>query len=346
MKQKKPLVTICLPYYNGEKFVTETLISIFSQTYKNTELVVGDNASSSNFDLKKEIERLVEEYCYQGNVRILSHSENLGYAGNCNSMIAIANGEYVAIYHSDDIYNDNIIEKQVDVLSRNHDVIGCFTDFSFMNSDGIERPTTFLDRLRSKKYASVSYNYPEYIESLVEHNHNPFFCPSSMVRRDVYLQVGGYDERLTYVEDQDMWSRLLLAKKNARLHIIKEKLVKYRLHPKQGSAIYSSHIRDEESPLIKHLSVHLQSTFSNDEFSAKYKNKLDRLKAIDALRQAFFMIVRAKHNDFYRYAELIKRSREFDVLDVRIGHQFMYSLFQNLPVKMSFFLLKTAQRLG
>lgn len=326
-----PLVSICIPTYNSVKYIEETLKSIISQTYENIEIIIGDNASTDN------TEKVVNEIIGNSNRKIqyYKNKENLGYSGNCNKMISVAKGEYVAIYHSDDIYEPNIIERQVELLENNKTLAGCFTKFSMIDSYGNEKNSRNYKITKSVSSAITQYNYSDFIYMLLKHFCNPFFCPSSMIRKRNYLEIGGYDEQVTITEDQDMWLRLL---NQNDLAIINEKMVRYRIHSEQGSAIYSDTSRKDISPMVSHLSRHLQKKFGKDEYSKIYKTKIDRLGAIDDLRLSFSSI---KNNEgFSEFSSFISKSKRKYMLKLSDYTFILYFVIQRVPSFVSFIMLK------
>jgi len=328
-----PLVSICIPTYNAEKYIIETLISIAKQTYKNIEIIIGDNASSDN------TEQLVKSFIKEHDLQILyyKNTENLGYSGNCNKLIGLANGEFIAIYHSDDIYVSTIVEEQVNILVDNTNISGCFTLHSVIDSNSVESKRWF-DKLKHKKCVDVTfYDYNKYIDMIINHSQNPFFCPSSMVRKEAYNSVGGYNPEINFIEDQDMWFRLL---ENNQLAIINKKLVKYRIHEQQGSAIYSDITRETVSPMIEHIAKHLLTKFGIAEYDDKYKIKIDRLLAIDDIRFAFLLLQQNnKLVNFTEYKKFIVNSKGKYVLGLSDRHFLRFSIFQWMPVWFTFFCL-------
>src|ERR1035438_397419 len=107
MNDEPPLVCICLPTYNAALTVRQTLNSILAQTYTNLVVHVSDNASTD--DTLKVIESFADS-----RVKIHRHSINVGGEGNFDRCIQLAEGKYTAIFHSDDIYEPEMVAKQVD----------------------------------------------------------------------------------------------------------------------------------------------------------------------------------------------------------------------------------------
>ena len=118
---ESPLVCICIPCFNAEKTITETLGSLRKQTYQNIEIHVFDNASTDATLVRvKEI----------GDKRIHIHRA-AGAGGDAESnftrCLNLGRGEYTAVFHADDLYDPSIIEKEVLFLENNKDTSGVLT---------------------------------------------------------------------------------------------------------------------------------------------------------------------------------------------------------------------------
>ena len=98
MMSNSPLVCICVPTYNVESTVRETILSILAQTYSNIVVHISDNSSTDN--TLSIIEALNDP-------RIIIHRNetNVGGEGNFTRCIQMATGKYTAIFHADDVYS-------------------------------------------------------------------------------------------------------------------------------------------------------------------------------------------------------------------------------------------------
>ncbi|MDQ3685332.1 MAG: glycosyltransferase, partial [Acidobacteriota bacterium] len=105
-----PLVSIIVPVFNGEKYVRESLDSIVGQTYPHLEILVMDDASTD------ATPGIIAGY----GDRVTSYRQprNRGQFQNVNDGIGMARGEYIAVYHADDVYEPRIVEREVDFLER------------------------------------------------------------------------------------------------------------------------------------------------------------------------------------------------------------------------------------
>src|SRR5512135_2005660 len=105
----RPLVSIILPVYNGERYVSQAIESVLSQTYVPTELIVVDDGSIDN---SASIARSYKE------VHFIRQS-NQGVAVARNSGIAAARGTIIAFIDQDDLWTPNKLDVQVHYLLKN-----------------------------------------------------------------------------------------------------------------------------------------------------------------------------------------------------------------------------------
>jgi glycosyltransferase involved in cell wall biosynthesis len=217
----RPLVSICISAYNVERYFRQALESILAQTHRELEVVVVDNGSvDGTFDIAQSIddERL---QCFR-------LSENIGGYQAMNMVAGMAHGDFVAIYHSDDIYEPTIVEKEVAYLDSHPEAGAVFAMCNFID----ERGVVFggIDLLRELAGAE-SLRYEAVFRAMVRHGNVMFVCPSFMVRREVLLDVGPFDaDRWDIASDQEMWLRL---NRRYPVGILPERLVRYRSTPEQ-----------------------------------------------------------------------------------------------------------------
>ncbi len=179
--QERPLVSIIVPVFNGERYLRDSLDSILAQTYPRTEIFVMDDAST---DGTREVAA-----AYGERVKYHRQETNRGIYGNANGGIAMAHGEYIAIYHADDIYDTKIIEREVDFLERYPEAGAVFCQDIFIDPAGNERGRLEIpEEVRGGRplpYATV-------FNALLKYKNTFLTCPSSMVRASVYRDVGVY----------------------------------------------------------------------------------------------------------------------------------------------------------
>jgi len=104
----QPLVSILVATYNQSLIVTETIQSIFEQTYKNIEIIISDDCSKD--DTQEVLKRLTNGHTQ---VKLFLQSKNLGITGNYNFLASQASGDLIATFAGDDIMLPKKIELQV-----------------------------------------------------------------------------------------------------------------------------------------------------------------------------------------------------------------------------------------
>ena len=103
-----PCISIITPSYNSLRFIGETIRSVQSQSYKNWEMLIVDDASTDHSAVK--IKEMIEG---DSRIRLLSLEENMGAAKARNIAIKEARGRYIAFLDSDDIWLPNKLETQL-----------------------------------------------------------------------------------------------------------------------------------------------------------------------------------------------------------------------------------------
>jgi glycosyltransferase involved in cell wall biosynthesis len=147
MPGHRPRVSVALPVYNGERYLAEAIASVQAQTYEDFELIIGDNAST---DGTEDICRARASTDHR--ITYLRHSENLGAAPNYNRLFEISTGEYFKWIAHDDGCAPDFIERAVQVLDDEPEVVVCYSKSLLIDESGsvIERYSDGL-HLRSSE---------------------------------------------------------------------------------------------------------------------------------------------------------------------------------------------------
>lgn len=225
MAEEMPLVCICVPTYNAAITVRQTLESILAQSYSNLIVHVSDNASSD------ETIQIVES---MANPRIILHrnDENIGAEGNFNNCIRLAEGKYTAIFHADDIYEPDMVAKQVAFLEAHPSAGAVFTEASLIDDVGEVVGEIRLPQGIRKK--NGLYDFETMFKAVLRH-FNFFICPSFMLRTQIYTQEIKVwrGDLFGSSADLDVWLRVL---QRHSLGHIPERLMQYRISNNQFSA--------------------------------------------------------------------------------------------------------------
>lgn len=131
MTEPVPLVSIGLPVYNGEGFLSQTLDSLLSQTFTDFEVIVSDNAS---VDGSKAI---AESYARRDDrVRVVSSEYNRGAAWNYKHVLDLARGRYFRWAPSDDLFALESLACCVPVLDQHPEAVLCYPKTTLIDAQG------------------------------------------------------------------------------------------------------------------------------------------------------------------------------------------------------------------
>lgn len=189
-----PLVSVCMPCYNAERYVAEALDSVLAQTYPNLEIIVVNDGS------KDESAEVLERYRSKG-VKVI-HQENRGQCAAANRAYAEARGEYMKFFDADDILSPGFIEAQVKRLQGRTDAVASARWGRFYNDD--------LSTFRLNPEAVWRDMKPE--EWLVESWINAramMQCALWLIPRALLEKTGLWDDRLSLINDFEFFARVL-----------------------------------------------------------------------------------------------------------------------------------------
>ena len=129
------LVSIVMPSYNAEKFVSETIESVLRQTYTNWELIIVDDCSKDN------TAEVVANF-QDARIRFMRNEKNSGAAVSRNRALREAKGKWIAFLDSDDLWEPEKLEKQIAFMETNGYSFS-FTDYRIVMPDGNALPYIF-----------------------------------------------------------------------------------------------------------------------------------------------------------------------------------------------------------
>ena len=212
-----PLVSVILTSFNHEKFIHEAIESILNQSFQDFELIIWDDAS---VDASWE---LIKSYSDQ-RIRAFRNPQNQGPTFGVNKAIfEIALGKYIAIHHSDDVWELDKLKKQVDFLEGNADIGAVFSNAQPINERG--EPLTDTAHFYYNIFNQPNRSRHEWLRFFFL-NGNALCHPSILIRKKCYEDCGPYLDMLAQLPDFDMWIRLC---KKYDIHIMDDRLIKFRI---------------------------------------------------------------------------------------------------------------------
>jgi glycosyltransferase involved in cell wall biosynthesis len=218
-----PRVSVILTSFNHAKYLREAIDSVLNQTFADFELIILDDASTDNsWDL----------ICRYADPRIKAHRNeaNVGYKyWFSKAMPGLGLADYVAIHHSDDVWEPAKLGAQVACLDANPEIGAVFTNAQVIAEDS----AWMTDEKHS--YFSV-FNQPnrtrhEWLGYFFSHG-NALCHPSVLIRKECYEKCGPYRHQLAQLADFDMWIRLCL---RYDIRVLPEKLVRFRVRDNEAN---------------------------------------------------------------------------------------------------------------
>lgn len=201
-----PKVSVLLPVYNGEKYLSSAIESILNQEFQDFELLVVDDASTDGtFDILAQTK--------DPRLRMWRHSENKGLVATLNELLVQAKAPIVARQDHDDWSFPFRLSLQMEHMASHPNTAAIFSDAQLISENG-----RYMGKMRTPRC-------PEAIQWDLCFR-NPFPHTSALFRRDMALQEGGY-KNVPACEDYELWSRL---SRRGPIYSLEQPLVKYRIH--------------------------------------------------------------------------------------------------------------------
>jgi glycosyltransferase involved in cell wall biosynthesis len=210
-----PVISLILPVYNGERFLKESLDSIFAQTFADFELICVDDCST---DATPQI--LAEYASRHPRMRVLTNRVNSKLPASLNNGFRVARGAWFSWTSDDNIMRPQMLERLIATARANPDCAIVHSDFTLIDEDG-----TIGDRVPVDPAHELIFG-------------NAIGC-CFLYKRDVDEALNGYDEGLFGIEDYDFWLRAARRYKFFTLH---EDLYLYRRHPGSLTNARAKHI--------------------------------------------------------------------------------------------------------
>jgi glycosyltransferase involved in cell wall biosynthesis len=226
----KPLVSIILPIYNGEKYLSQSILSCLNQTHNNLELIIVNDCST---DKTLKIAGL---YASKDNrIKIINNLKNQKLPASLNIGHKVAKGDFITWTSDDNFYELNAIEELLQALLKKQvDIV--YSDICLISDTG--------DKIREVKFVPF--------ENIIFGN---FIGSCFLYSRSVFDRNNGYDEDLFLVEDYDFWLRASL---HSRFYQLQKRLYNYRIH--QGSLTNNISTDVNKYNLFK---INLKKMYSN-----------------------------------------------------------------------------------
>jgi glycosyltransferase involved in cell wall biosynthesis len=207
-----PLVSVIIAAYNGERFLESTLESVLGQTYQPFEVIVCNDGST---DRTGDILR-----AYEPRIRVLTQ-QNGGVSSARNWAAAEASGRYLAFVDQDDIWEPELLARQVRHLEEHPDHGLVYGDSWIIDIDGA---------ICGRRRDYLRYRDGWVFEDLLRGNFIPI--ETMVLQAEIFRACGGFDPTLRYLEDFDL---CLKVAHRYPVGFVPDALARYRIHDRNLS---------------------------------------------------------------------------------------------------------------
>ncbi len=179
------MISIVLPSYNGEKYITESVESVIAQTYEDWELIIVDDFSTDSTGA------IADKYASSDpRIRVIHNSVNKKLPASLNVGFRLAKGEYYTWTSDDNIYYPNALEEMKTYLDGHYDKAMVCCGMDIIDADG-----------------NITGTFMEYERTRMFYNNCVGAC--FLYRRVTAKTIGEYNENLFCIEDYEYWLRLI-----------------------------------------------------------------------------------------------------------------------------------------
>ncbi len=247
----EPAVSVVMSVFNGQRFLSEAMESILNQTFRDFEFIIINDGSTDG------TASILDSYARSDPRVHVYPQENKGLIESLNRGCGLARGKYVARMDADDITLKDRLMQQIAFMEK-HAGVGVL-------GSAVELVDEMGRRLRTERYP---LDHAGIMSALAYRS--PFTHPAVVLRKNVFVSVGGYRSVFVGAEDYDLWLRMAERCELANLEAV---LLKYRLHPEQVTH------RDLRQPVV--------STFAARAAASSRRNGLpDPMKSIREITPA------------------------------------------------------------
>lgn len=242
----RPLVSVVIPSYSHEEYISGCIGSVIAQTYPNLELIVVDDSSSDGTFEAAQAAASAGRSRFR-NIRVVRNEENQGAHASLNRGASLSTGRHIAFLNSDDLFEPNRIALVVEQMERRSSRLA-FTEIETVGPTGI--PYYGESLCHSLRYAALLAEAT--LPSLSWGFVNSQLSGSTgnlVVERGLFESVGGFRD-YRYCHDWDFFLRAICLEEPI---VVRGTRYRYRIHPSNTYKTLSSRAEAETDAVLEHF---------------------------------------------------------------------------------------------
>lgn len=211
-------VSILMPVYNGEQYLSEAIESTLAQTYQNFELLIVNDGSTDNS------KAIVATYLSNPKISYFEQ-QNAGVAAARNQAIRNANGKYIGFLDQDDLWLPDKLSTQIQFLDTNQEIAFVHSRQGYIQADGAliaDYPKDWIADLHGNCFTELF-------------KRNRIAVLTVLLRKNVIDKIGFFNETVSRVDDYELWLRIC---SKYPIGFQDKKLALYRCHDTNASHDY------------------------------------------------------------------------------------------------------------
>lgn len=183
MKHRKFLITICIPFFNAEKYLDIAIQSVFNQTFHDWKLLMIDDGSTD-----KSLD-IAMKYQKDSRVTIISDGKNMNLVFRLNQLPNLVNTKYLARMDADDIMIPEKIEKQLKILESHPEIDVLGTNAYSIDENNLVQGIRFKFKQENQLRKVLSFIHP------------------TIIAKTEWFKKNQYDNKAIRIEDAELWLR-------------------------------------------------------------------------------------------------------------------------------------------
>ena len=232
------MISIVMPVYNGQKYLSLAIESVLNQTYSDWELIIVNDCSTDSTS------KIISQYSkIDERIRIITNSTNQKLPRSLNIGFRNAMGTYYTWTSDDNILHPDALQKMAEFMDKNPNTGLVYSDMNYIDENGCI--------ISSTKNSCHMINLCNCIGA------------SFLYRREVAEEIGEYDHNKILVEDYDYWIRIFSKYQISRLPVI---LYDYRFHSQSMTSTREDEIQKKVAELKLEYFDLLSKGLTDDEY--------------------------------------------------------------------------------
>lgn len=233
-----PLVSICIPTYNGSNYIREAMESAISQSYSNCEIIVSDDKSKDN------TLEIIETFRAESPFHIhVFHHDPFGIGANWNNCVKNANGDFIKFLFQDDVLEKDCVEKMICTFQKDSSIGLVASKRKFIVDQNMgSSARNWIEKYKNLQIQFEEGNEYTYFNKSIFKRRDFFKSPMNkigepsvtMFRKSIINEVGYFDENLKQILDYIFYYKVL---KRYSIVTINEPLVSFRIHKDQTTNV-------------------------------------------------------------------------------------------------------------